>query len=264
MSLKLKTKDYYYDKFQELFNSGLPIIDGVTDEVFEAAEGEIFNQCYADTPERNTFPYYWFVSNYANLISVGENKLMWVHKNQRENSGKFSYKYTIPTGKDTSMTKNIEGHNLAWLVHGAEAYGLAEQKIKDEGVFAFGIRTGEGLNVQGHHIDGNDTNNVPANGKFVTARVHTLFDSIPKPDATAEEQYKFMEKFGKIAKTENPNSITILFPGHTFKNGEWVIDKSNDITSTKEIYVTENFIRELQSMIKFMYEDMVKGEATNE
>lgn len=258
MSKKTKSKEYYFDKFNELYNSGEPIVDNATNEIFEAADEEKFKQCYEDTPERRTFPKYWFVSNYGNLITVCENKLVLVHKIPRENSGKFSYKYSIPTGRDTSVTKNIEGHNLAWLVHGVDAFGLAKQKLQKEGVYAMGIRTEDGLNVQGHHIDGDDTNNKPENGKFVTARVHTMFDSIPKPDAPEEEQLKFMEKFGKIAKTENPNSITILFTGQKFdvESGEWNTDKSNDITETKELHVSEKFIKELQSMVSFMLEDM--------
>lgn len=257
MSLKTKSKEYYYDKFNELYNSGEPIIDNTTHEIFEAAEGEIFKQCYKDTVERKTFPKHWFVSNLGNLIAVCENKLILIHKNQRLTSGKYSYKYLISDGEDESVRKNIEAHNLTWLVFGSDSYGLAEQKIKSEGVYSFGVRTKEGLNVQGHHINGIDTDNRPENGKFLTARVHGMFDTVPKPDAPEKEQYKFMEKFRKIAEAEEPNKITILFPGHTLdpKNGEWIIDKSNDIISTKKIIVTENFIRELQTLINFMFEE---------
>lgn len=266
MSIKNKSKEYYYERFNELYNSGKPIIDNTTQEVFEAAEGEIFKQCYKDTPERKTFPKHWFVSNMGNLVTVCEEKLVLIHKNQRADSCKCSYKYLITEGEDKSVRKNIEAHNLTWLVFGADSYGLAEQKIKKEGVYAFGVRTKEGTNVQGHHKSGDDKNNSVSNGKFVTARVHAIFDSIPKPDAPAGEQFKFMEKFSKIAKAENPNGITILLPGHTLdrKSGEWTIDKSEDIIGTKEIFVTENFLRELQSMLNFMFEDMEKGEAENE
>lgn len=257
MTIKNKSKDYYYDKFNELVNSGTPIIDNTTQEIFEAAEGETFRQCYEDTPQRRTFPKHWFVSNRGNLISVCENKLVLIHKNPRPNSGKFSYKYMITNGEDASTLKNIELHNLVGLVFESDSYGLAGQKIEEEGVQAFGVRTQEGLHAQGHHLDGDDSNNDPGNIKFVTARVHSMFDGVPKPDAPADKQYEFMEKLGDICEAESPGEITILFPGHTMdpETGKWVVDKSNNIISTKSVRVTEHFMRELSSMIKFLLEE---------
>ena len=259
----MKTKEYYYDKFQELFDSGLPIIDGVTNEKFEAKEGEVFRQCYADIPERRTFPKYWFVSNYGNLISVKEKKLVWVHKIPREDLRHYTYKYFITIGEE-KVIKNIQLHNLVGLVFGSESFGKATELLKEKGVYAYGVKNSKEDRTQGHHIDGDSTNNKPENIKFVTDKVHSLLDSVPSIEATEEKQNNFIEKFGNLMKEENPNAITILLPGQTFKNGEWVVDKSSDITSTRKIYVTENFIRELQSMIQFMYEDMTEGETVNE
>lgn len=250
MSLKNKSKEYYKEKFDELFDSGLPIIDYVTEEEFEASDGEIFEQCYADTPERRTFPKFWFVSNYGNLISVGEKRLVWVHKIPRNDNKRFSYKYMIKDNEDKRVVKNIELHNLVGLVFGSESFGRATELIKEKGVQAFGVNNLEELKAQGHHIDGECGNNEPENIKFVTDKVHTLFDSIPDIDSKEEDEFKFMKKFGKLMSEENPNAITILLPGQTFKNGKWHSDKSVDIFSTKQITLSANAYRELMSLIK--------------
>lgn len=254
----MEMKKYYYDKFRELFNSGDPIIDNTNGAVFEATEGEVFLQCYEDAPERNTFPMYWFVSNRGNLISVKEDKLIWVHPNRRAKSQRYSYKYVIvdDDNPDKATIKNIELHNLVGLVFESGAYGTAAQKIKEEGVYAFGVRSQEGTCAQGHHKDGNNTNNDPNNIKFVSARVHTLFDSVPKPDAPEQDVLAFMKKFGDVASAECPDAITVYLPGQTYntKTGRWETDKSNDIVATKSITVTDDFVKELETIVKFIYE----------
>lgn len=256
MGMIINSKEYYYDKFNELFNSGDPIMDNTTKETFDAAEGEIFKQCYADTPERRTFPVYWFVSNRGNLISVRDDKLVLIHKNKRPTSGKYSYKYVISEDTDESVLKNIELHNLVGLVFGSDSYGMAAQKIKDDGVYAFGVRSKEGTNIQGHHRDGNDTNNDPSNIEFMTDRVHTLFDSVPKPEAPEQDVLAFMKKFGDVASAECPDAITVYLPGQTYnaKTGRWETDKSNDIVATKSITVTDDFVKELETIVKLIYE----------
>ena len=263
---KSKSKEYYENKFNELVNSGKPIIDNTTHEIFEASENEEFRQCYEDTPERKTFPKYWFVSNMGNLISVCENKLVLLHKNQRGNSDKCCYKYMIRNENGNSTLKNIEVHNLVGLVFGAECYGLAAQKLQDDGVYSFGVRTKDGTNVQGHHKDGEHANNDPGNIKFLTSRVHSLFDSVPKPEATAKKHFEFMKKFGEIAEEECPNGFTILLSEETLnrETGEWISGKRQDIESTKQVVVTENFLREMNVIMNLIYEKMAKEKAENE
>lgn len=262
MKIKNKSKEYYYDKFEELFASGEPIINGTTNETFVPEDDEIFRQCYKDTPTRRTFPKFWFVSNKGNLISVCKNKLVWVHKNKRDDSGRYFYKYTVTTDQGESVAKNIEAHNLVWLVFDVEAFGQAEQKLQEKGVYAIGIRTAEGGNVQGHHIDSDSQNNNPSNGKFVTSRVHTMFDTVPAPGATADARHKFMERFGKIMDLENPEGITVYFPGQSYnmKTGEWTTDKSNDITSVKNLVITADFAKQLQTIVSMAVQKENKGE----
>lgn len=256
---RIKKASYYQEKFEQLFNSGVPIIErkgkGI-EEVFVPAEDEIFKQCWADTPTRRALPTYWFVSNYANLVSVGEKKLKLLHKEPRNDSNKFSYKYTIRE-KDEQHLKNIEGHNLAWLVFGSESFGQATKLLQEKGVYAFGVRSKEGLNVQGHHKDGDDTNNDPGNGKFVTDRVHTLFDQIPSLDASDKEQIGFMKNLGKMMDEENPDKITILWTDDVYdpKTGKWTKDGKKDITAESSIVLAGDGMEELMNIIRKFQKD---------
>ena len=260
-----KSKKYYKNKFDELFNSGTPIIDQVTGEELILQEGETFRQCYADTPKRNTFPKQWFVSKQGNLISVVGNKLIWVHKIPREKGSQYTYKYCLHTGEER-VTKNVQLHNLVGLVFGSESFGKATELLNDKGVYAFGVCNPKEDVVQGHHIDGDPTNSNPNNIKFLTDKTHTLFNSGPGIEATEEKQFRFMQRFGKLMETENPDTITVYFPGQTYnkKRDKWESDKSNDIHSTRKILVTQNFIRDLQSMINFITEDLKKENQENE
>lgn len=254
MSKKKKDSKYYQEKFEQLINAGVPIIERKgkkVEEVFVPADDEVFKQCWADTVTRRTLPTYWFVSNYANLISVGEKKLKLVHKEPRKDSGKFSYKYVIRENGEAHV-KNIEEHDLAWLVFGADSFGLAEELFQEKGIHAFGVRSKEGLNVQGHHKDGDDINNDPENGKFVTDRVHTLFDQIPSLDASDKEQIGFMKNLGKMMNEENPDKITVLWTDDVYdpKTGKWTKDGKKDITAETEVSFTQNGMTELKNIIR--------------
>lgn len=245
----------YFEKFTQLLNSGVPIINETTSEQFALEDGEVFKQCWADTTERKTFPKYWFISNKGNLLSVYREKILWLHKNPRVEDGEGCYKYFIKTGKHEKVIKNIEIHNLVGLVFDSESFGLAEQKLKKEGVYAFGVNNKEVENVQGHHLDGNHENNNPTNIKFLTDKVHILLDSIPSPEANGDEEIKFMEKFSEIARKENPNGISIILPRYSYNidTKQWNI--TSDIKSTKKIIVTKNFVNQLISIIKFLTEN---------
>lgn len=260
MNQKKKDYNFYQEKFEQLINAGVPIIERKgkkVEEVFVPAADEVFKQCWADTVTRRTLPTYWFVSNYANLISVGEKKLKLVHKEPRKDSGKFSYKYVIRENGEAHV-KNIEGHDLAWLVFGADSFGLAEELFQEKGIHAFGVRSKEGLNVQGHHKDGDDINNDPENGKFVTDRVHTLFDQIPSLDASDKEQIGFMKNLGKMMDQENPDKITILWTDDVYdpKTGKWTKDGKKDITAESSIVLTGDGMEGLMEIIrKFQKKD---------
>ena len=260
MNQKKKDYNFYQEKFEQLINAGVPIIERKgkkVEEVFVPAADEVFKQCWADTVTRRTLPTYWFVSNYANLISAGEKKLKLVHKEPRKDSGKFSYKYVIRENGEAHV-KNIEGHDLAWLVFGADSFGLAEELFQEKGIHAFGVRSKEGLNVQGHHKDGDDINNDPENGKFVTDRVHTLFDQIPSLDASDKEQIGFMKNLGKMMDQENPDKITILWTDDVYdpKTGKWTKDGKKDITAESSIVLTGDGMEGLMEIIrKFQKKD---------
>lgn len=251
----IKAKEYF-EKFTQLLNSGVPIINETTNEQFILMDDEEFKQCWADTPERKTFPKYWFVSNKGNLLSVYGDKIIWLHKNPRNKDEKGSYKYLIKTEEQQGKIKSIETHNLTGLVFNSESFGLAEELLKTKGVYAFGVKNKGSDTVQGHHKDGNHENNNPNNIKFVTDKVHILLDSVPSPDAGAEEYLEFMQKFGEIAEKENPNDFTVLFPGQSYntKTKQWNETKDCDIVATKEIAVTQNFINELNEILKLVLE----------
>ena len=65
-----------------------------------------------------------------------------------------------------------------------------------------------------------------------------------------------IEVFGEIAKKENPNSFTLLFPGQSYnlKTKQWSETKDSDIVATKEIAVTQNFINELNEILRLVLE----------
>lgn len=217
MTKKQLEKDYT-QFISDYINAGKPILnrDG---EILNIKDDEVFLQCYADVPTRKTFYKFWFISNYDNLISAWNDKVKWIKPHERKNGTKC-YKYKIKTNDETRI-KTIETHNLVGLVFGSEAYGKAN----------------------GHHKDGNHTNNTPDNIQFTSTPVHILLDKIPPHNATNEEVFKFMIDLSKLAEQEEPNKVTILFDGDTYnkETGEYVgndgnvsIHALNSITLSRE------------------------------
>ena len=85
--------EYYYNEFIELFNSGAEIRTKDKKTIFQPEDKEEFKQCWADTPERNTFPKQWFVSE-NHLLSILKKRLILIRKNTRDGEDAF-YIYQI-------------------------------------------------------------------------------------------------------------------------------------------------------------------------
>lgn len=249
------TAEEYKELFKELYNSGEPIINNTTQEVFESDPDEVFRQCWADTVQRCKFPPFWFVSNKGNLLSVKKDKIRWLNKNRRENSNKISYKFMVDRKDDEgTQIRNVEEHNLVGIVFESESFGKATQLLEEKGIDSIGVNSSSETHVQGHHISQDDTDNRPTNVKFVTDTVHTLITNAPKYNAPEEKQMAFMKELGEIATEENPNQMTVFMDGSVYdlRTGEWRTDGDVDIFATKKIVLSKTAAKQLLSIIQFL------------
>ena len=236
---QLKQTDYA-QVICDHFNASKPILSNKNNELM-LQDDEIFLPCWADIPTRRTFPKYWYISQYDNLISAWNNKVKWIEPHERPDGNKC-YKYIIKFENEAHL-KTVETHNLLGLVFGSEAYGRAKELLKQDGVYAFGIKQKGIIRVNGHHKDGNHNNNTPDNIQFITTPVHILLDKIPSHNATDEDIFRFMIDLSKLAEQEEPNKATIILTGDTYskKTGEYIgndgnisIHALNSITLSKE------------------------------
>lgn len=224
---KSEKADFWKSRFEELRQNGAVIYSKDKKKSFVMKEDEVFKQCWADTLTRKYFPARWFVSE-EHLVSVYKKRIIYIPKNERK-SGRAYYKYRIKDDlKQTDKTRNIEAHNLIWLVWGAPAFGKAEKLLAEKGIDAFGGNVkGEDV-VHGHHKDNNIKNSSLSNGKFIIAKVNRLLeDKRSGYNATLKDKSEFLPKMYAIIQDENPDHTTILFTGEhgktdgkfTFKGG---------------------------------------------
>lgn len=253
-----KDERYYAEKFDRLMLEGSPMINRTTKETYIPLEDELFLQCYADTPERKTFPKYWFVSQIGTLISVYGNRLQMIHKNKRARENRFYYKYTILTLEEGQMKRKIKSinlHNLVALVFGSYAYGTAKDKLEQKGVYAFGTTIDA---VNGHHMDDKATTNNPDKLEFVTGEVHKLIHSAPKVSDPAEKHFEYMKKLGEIASKEEPRQATILFTDECYDSiddylkGNVKHDGKTGIQGTNKLTFTEQGMKDFLTMVQAM------------
>ena len=245
-----RNEKYYAALFKAALEEDRPIYSTSNpNKRFEAADGEKFKQCYADTPTRKTFPKYWFISDGCNLISMESGEPKWIEGYKKNKTGKC-YKYIIYDG-DTMQKKNIEAHNLVALVFESEVYGRALELLEQDGVFSFGVKNNEKLSNNGHHKDGNRANNNPNNIQIVTNTIHTLIDRIPNPNGTGEQEIEFMQQLGELAAKEEPNKITVLFTGYTYdpKENNWYKDGEKSIHAVNKITLSPYAANQLISIL---------------
>lgn len=247
MQKELLTTEEYYNKFMELYNSGAEIRNETTGEIFEAEADEIFKQCWADTTARKYFPKYWFVSEKENVLSLKDDKIVWLHKNRRKGSNKISYKFVLRKDEETSQTKNIEAHNLVALVFDSNVFGLAKKLIDEKGLEAFGANSSTEPVVQGDHMNGDDTNNSPDNIQLVTDNAHKIVGNAPAHNAPNSAHYKHMQKLAKLAEDENPNGITVALTGDVYdtKTGTWSRTGEHAIFSTDSLKISSDCLKKV-------------------
>lgn len=230
-----RTSEEYKRIFDTAMNEGQPIFSSDRQELI-LQENEEFCQCFkAGDPVRKNFPKSWFVSNYCNLISTFKGHVEWL-KMDTNDPKRPTYHFYL-----NDRIKIIAAYNLAGLCHNAPIYGKAKEYLENEGLYAFGNR-GKLNGMQGHHFK--DRQNYPklicdvSNIEFVSIPAHEVADSIPPMDADEETKLAWVKKFGKIAADEAPNSFSVAMD----VNGE------KGLFETKELLVTENFLKELQQL----------------
>lgn len=182
-------------------------------------DDEVFEPCYAETIERKSFPKYWFLSNYLNVVSLATSRPVWIKTNYRKDGSAY-YKYV---DSETGQTRNIEAHNLVALVFGSNAFGKANELLKQDGVNAFGVKQKGTLKVNGHHRNLNHADNDPDNIQLLTTTAHDLLHAMPGMDCSDEESFAYMKRLSAFASQECPNQAFILLGGdndrsyHTIK-----------------------------------------------
>lgn len=217
------TGSEYAQMFQEYISEGKEILNRSKTESLLLEDGEIFVQCYADTPARRLFPPYWFVSDTGNLVSMKTGKPVWIKQNERESGSKF-YMFGIKDEYGNHVQyKNVEVHNLVALVHGSDVFGQAEALLKEDGLQAFGVKSKVAPKAQGHHKDGDHSNNRPENIQILTSDMHTVLEKAPLPAASDKKVFDYLRELSDQLQIEAPNKPVIVFDGYTYnkKNGEY-------------------------------------------
>lgn len=193
---------------------------------------------------RKIFPKYWFISNKGHVISVYKGKAYLLKKDL--DNGRYSYHFRIYDDDGRYVIKNIELHNLLLLVHDGYFFGKAKEILKERGLYAFGVREKNKVNLQGHHIKGkdNDINNTEG----LTTNVHETIQKAPN-ELTDDVVGDFVQELGTVVADEEPNEICILETGQIVnKNTLEIIedDTSRSIYATDDIKMSNNAIKQIQ------------------
>jgi hypothetical protein len=216
----------YACKFANIMQSGVSIKTADGNEVLTPVEDEEWRQCYdANNVARSQLPPYWFVSNKGRLISLYNDKPYLLPPDMPY--GRAAYHFYVHTADGRYTTKIIRAHNLCGLVFGDLKYGQADKIIEDEGLSAFNHNAD--IQVNGHHINGNKTDNDPDNIQFLTAEMHKVISNIPQQSNVKninKKELDFIQKLSDQAAVEEPNQITILLTGMTYdkESGELIED----------------------------------------
>lgn len=244
---ELMGKDYA-QMFQEYISEGKDIYNDKKTEQLILEDGETFIQCYADTKARELFPPYWFVSDIGNLVSLSTGEPVWLKQNERKDGSKY-YKFGIKDENGNHVQcKNIEVHNLVALVHGADVFGQAKELIEQDGIYSFGVNNKIKSKVQGHHKDGEHSNNSVKNIQVLTSDMHTILRKTPSPDATDEKLFIYIRELSKQLQIEEPNKPVIVFDGYTYnkRTGEW---RKNSDAYAQVLRITQEQYLELMRVV---------------
>lgn len=210
---------YDYKKQQakqnlELFNELIQtekIWDTNTNNTYTPHSDEVFRQCWKNNKARKYYPTMWFLSNYGNLVSIKEGKLVMLYKrrNGKNCDGYFYVEFKKPGKK--SNTKDFI-HIMVALVFDVQSYGRARKLIKSKGLEAFGIYHNDKrkrYTVQCHHKNGNIEDNRAKNLELLTAEIHN--DVLHKIDGKSsnEELAEYLTKINKEVEKENVSAIVI-------------------------------------------------------
>ena len=197
-----------------------------------------WKQCYSQSNKaRSQLPIYWFINRQGDIISFANKQNPYLLPKNKNKYGYYFYNYGVKdkeTGK--FKTKTIRLHNLIGIVFNCSTYGKAKELLKDKGVYAFGSKNGKELKVNGHHINDNNADNSINNIQFVSTEAHKLLD-YPVKDIKSLKQ--FFNKFGKLAESEEPNSISIISTDDNIKQ----------IYSTNTIKLDKHAIKQLNNIM---------------
>lgn len=197
----------YIDKFKELVTDSEYVENALGERLYLADRD--FKQCYkAGDTVREQLPMFWFCDTDGNVISLGNNKVVWLIP--EKNDGRFTYHFRTEEN-GVFRGKVIRRSSLCGIVWGSYCYGKAADILSDDGIYGFGTNNKEKLTVSCHHIDGDKTNDNYNNLEFATNRVHLqTIHKMPDP-ADPDNQMGFMQRLTKAAAEEEPNKITILY-----------------------------------------------------
>ena len=235
----------YAQMFQEYISEGKDIYNDKKTEQLILEDEEIFIQCYANTETRRLFPPYWFVSDIGNLVSLSTGEPVWLKQNERDNGSKY-YKFGIKDSEGNHVQyKNIEVHNLVALVHGSDIFGQAKELLEKDGIFAFGVNNKAESKVQGHHKDGDHSNNNVKNIQILTSDMHNLLEKAPSPDASDEKIFTYMKELSNQLQIEEPGKPVFTSAGYTVntKTGEY---KDADVYAQVLSFTQEEYLEAMR------------------
>lgn len=244
-------KDYTVNDYRKIFemaiDSNIEIRTQDGKDQLVIADNEKWSPCYKQgDKKREQLPKYWFISDKGNLVSCQSGKAMLLKKDN--DNGRYSYHFHI-TIDDNTVTKNIECHNLVWLVFGGLSYGKAEELLEEQGIFAFGRKNSEEIKLNGHHV-GDKEDNSPDNVELVTTPAHIIIDKVPK-NSDSNKVNDFLMEFGKMAVAEEPSKISILLTGQKLNKDTLEIESDNGfrcLYGTDKVTLSKKAIYQLLTM----------------
>lgn len=245
---KKLTAKQYKDIFDMIVNGNEKITTSDKTEELVITDGERWKQCYKKgNKAREQFPKYWFVSDKGNLISVASGKAYLLKKDYSDNSGRYSYHFNVQVG-ETSITKNVEGHNLVRLVFGGLSYGKADELLDKDGIFAYGVNNKEKDTLQGHHI-GDKSDNSPENIELLSSNAHKILHKAPK--VNTDSNIKYLVELGKMASNEEPNKVSVLLTSERIDRKTLKViedDRYNNLYAVDSIPLSKQAIEDLKDI----------------
>ena len=224
-----------FDEYQERFNA---IVEGQIIYNLEGSKQYVFSTRYnwraawsdSKTLAHKQLPLYWFVNEIGEVVSMAySTRPVFVAPDLYKDSKYPRYHVTLENGR----TKSISVHNLSGLVWDVPVSKEVEALLNTKGLYAFGTRNDD---INGHHIDGDITNNHYSNIQFLIKKRHSfmhykkyeqLADSVSTPVAI-ETPYLYNSN-GSFKEHSGHNKLL------EFRSTQDLLD----YLSSTEIYITE-------------------------